>query len=109
MIRSALLACLLISAPALAVAPHFQAEPIVQPAKNKVALRDTLWICAGGSCLAGESSSRPEIVCAVLARRVGKLRSFNVRGQALGAAELDQCNARAKPLAPEAVQTAQTR
>lgn len=109
MIRSVILAFALLSAPALAAAPHFQAEPVVQPAKNKIALRDTLWNCAGRTCAARESSSRPAIVCAVLARQVGTLRSFSVKGQALEAAELERCNARAKVLAPDAVQTAASR
>jgi hypothetical protein len=103
MIRSAILAFALMSTPALAAAPHFQAEAVVQPAKSKVALRDTLWNCAGATCSAHESSSRPAIVCAVLARQIGALRSFSVKGEALGAAELERCNGRAKVVRPDAV------
>jgi len=46
------------------------------------------------------------VVCAILAKEVGALRSFNVKGQALSAEQLGKCNARAKKSAPDDVRTA---
>jgi hypothetical protein len=108
MLRPAFLAAsLLLAAPALAAAgPHFQAEPAARPAESRLALRDTLWRCGDDGCAAAESSSRPAIVCAVLAREIGTLRSFSVRGEALSPDALDRCNARARPASTETVRTA---
>jgi hypothetical protein len=100
MIRSALILFSLLSAtPALAAGPHFQAEPVAASAQPKLALRDTLWKCGAAGCTAAASNSRPAIVCAVLAREVGALKSFSAGGLPLGAAELGKCNARAKKTA----------
>ncbi len=101
-----LLTSLLIATPALAAGPHFQAEPVAKPSEVRLALRDTLWRCGDAGCAAAQSGSRPAIVCAVLAREVGALRSFAVKGEALAADELDKCNARAKKGVPETVRTA---
>ncbi len=94
MIRTAFLGLAFVSAPALA-APHFQAEPTAKPAAERLVLRDTIWRCGDSGCAAGKSSSRPAVVCAVLARQVGSLRSFSADGQPLSAEELEKCNARA--------------
>ena len=40
-------------------------------------------------------TSRPLVICQDLAKRAGRLESFVADGRALGAAELDKCNARA--------------
>ena len=107
MLRSAfLVASLLLATPALAAGPHFQAEPAATPAETRFALRDTLWRCGDAGCAAAESSSRPAIVCAVLAREVGQLRSFSVKGEALSPEALEKCNARAKLVTPGTVRTA---
>ena len=98
----------LLAAPA-AAAPHYAAEPTAAVAEARLALRDTLWNCGGSGCAGPRASaSRPGIVCSVLAGEVGELRSFAVKGQPLGEAELRKCNARAKKLAP-AVQSAASR
>ena len=101
-----LLSSLMFATPAFAAGPHFQAEPVAKPAETRIALRDTMWRCGDAGCGAAQSSSRPAIVCAVLAREVGTLKSFAVKGEALGAEELAKCNARAKRFEPEAVRTA---
>lgn len=79
-----------------AFASHYQAEPVAVPAKPKIVLRDVVWNCGEGACSAGQSASRPAIVCASLAKAVGPLRSFSVKGEALAGAELEKCNARAE-------------
>ena len=110
MVRNALLAFSLtvgLAAPALALAPHYQAEPTVAPAAAKLALRDTLWRCGEGGCAATQASaSRPAIVCSVLASEIGTLRSFTAAGQPLSAEALAKCNARAKAASSNQVQTA---
>ena len=107
MIRSALVALSLLSAaPAIAAGPQYRAEPVAAPAQAKFALRDTLWNCGDNGCAATASSSRPAIVCAVLAREVGTLKSFSTGGEALSPDQLEKCNARAKAIAPETVRTA---
>ncbi len=94
MIRTTILGLTLASAPALA-APHYQAEPAAKPAAAKLVLRDTVWRCGESGCAGSRSNSRPAIVCAVLAKEVGALRSFSSEGSALSADELEKCNARA--------------
>jgi hypothetical protein len=95
MMRALILSLAFLSGPALAGAPHYQAEPAVKPAAAKLVLRDTVWTCGDSGCVAGRSNSRPQIVCAVLARKVGTLRSFSSEGAAMGAEELEKCNSRA--------------
>ncbi len=86
----------LLAAAAPALASHYQAEPAARPAQTKLVVRDTLWQCGDGGCAsASKSNSRPAIVCAVLAKEVGALRSFTAGGRALSAEQLEKCNARA--------------
>lgn len=79
-----------------AVASHYQAQPTVTPAKAKLVLRDIVWNCGDAGCAAGKSNSRPAIVCAQLARQIGTLRAFSVKGEPLAASDLQKCNARAE-------------
>ena len=94
MLRILALGFLLAAAPAAAA--HFRAEPVAKPASAKLVLRDTMWLCDGASCSAARSNSRPQIVCALLAREVGALKSFTVAGTPLPADQLEKCNARAQ-------------
>ena len=94
MLRPALLSLALFASPAFAQS-HYQAEPAAKPALTKIVLRDTVWSCGDAGCVAAKSSSRPAIVCEVLAKEVGVLRSFSVAGQPIGAEQLEKCNARA--------------
>ena len=106
MIRAAILASALFAAPALA-APQFAAQPNTAPATTKFVVKDTLWSCGEAGCAASSSNSRPAVVCASLAKAVGALASFSVKGQALSADELGKCNARAKKIADGEVRTAE--
>ncbi len=96
MLRAAVLAFALVAGPALA-APHYHAEPAAQPAETRFPVRDVMWTCGNGGCTGGESNSRPAIVCALLAREVGVLRSFSAAGKPLPSEQLEKCNARARP------------
>ena len=97
MIRISLtaLSIFMLSAPALAAPPHYHAVLSAKPLKPKLILRDVVWHCGEAQCAGGKSNSRPAIVCAVLAREVGRLQAFTVDGRALDAPELEKCNAAA--------------
>jgi hypothetical protein len=95
MLRPAILGFALFAAPALA-SSHYHAEPVAKPAAARLILRDTIWSCGDNGCAAAtKSSSRPAIVCEVLVKEIGALRSFSIAGQPLSAEQLEKCNARA--------------
>ena len=97
MLRSLLpVALVAIALPAAASASNYSASLASAPTGNLVA-RDVLWSCAGGTCSGATDYSRPLVVCQSLARKAGPIAAFRVDGQALAAAELDRCNAAAKP------------
>jgi hypothetical protein len=75
---------------------QYRAEPASPPAATRLVVRDILWRCGAGGCVAPRGNSRPTIDCSALAHQVGTLRSFTVEGQALEPAALDKCNARAR-------------
>ena len=86
----------LAAAAAPAAASQYRAEPAAKPPQAKLVVRDTLWQCGDDGCAStSKSNSRPAIVCAVLAKEVGALRSFSAAGRALSAEELEKCNVRA--------------
>jgi len=94
-LRYAVLSLALVYAPA--IANPFQAETNGQPSQERFVARDSIWRCAGSSCVStNRTSTRPAVVCAALARQVGALKSFAVAGRAFGAEELQACNARAR-------------
>ena len=82
--------------PAAASQIHFRAEPANVPAEARLVVRDTVFRCGDAGCVAPRASSRPELVCAALAREVGELRSFSSEGRAFDAAALADCNRRAR-------------
>ena len=92
------LAAVATAAPAPAAAgPHqYRAELAAPAEKPKVVAKNLVWRCAGAACVAPQGTSRPASDCAALASKVGALRSFSVAGEALGAAALEKCNARAR-------------
>ncbi len=96
MLRSVMLPLALLSAPALASASHYHAQPIEQPADARLIARDTIWKCGASGCTSPRSGSRPAIVCASLVRKVGALRSFSADGPRFDAQELENCNRRAR-------------
>jgi hypothetical protein len=95
MLRSAILSLALVSTPAFAAG--FQAETGSRPPQTRFVARDSIWRCTDTACVStNETSTRPAIVCAALARQVGALRSFSANGRVFGAEELQTCNARAR-------------
>ncbi|MDP3674063.1 MAG: hypothetical protein Q8R44_03045 [Novosphingobium sp.] len=50
------------------------------------------WKCQGDTCRGSQGTSRAEIVCARLARKLGEVASFTARGETLDAEGLAKCN-----------------
>ena len=70
------------------------ASPVGQP---KLVSSGRLWTCGGLSCVAdGAADSPPRHICSRLARELGVVTSFAVRGEAFDADALAACNAKAK-------------
>ena len=94
--RSLALLLALVSAPGFAAAPHYSAQPAQVQGDSKFVLRGTVWRCTGQSCVGGQGSSRPEIACKLLVRKVGALRSFSSGGAEFTADKLQECNGEAR-------------
>jgi hypothetical protein len=79
-----------------APAGQYRAEPASPPTAARLIVKDIVWRCGAGGCVAPRSNSRPAIDCSALAHEIGTLRSFTVEGQALDPSALEKCNARAR-------------
>jgi hypothetical protein len=90
------LAASLLGSSAFAAGLQYRAEPAAPPASARLIVRELVWKCGAGGCVAPQGNSRPAIDCTALARKVGPLRSFTVGGQPLDSAALGKCNARAR-------------
>jgi hypothetical protein len=85
--------------PAFAAAsgPAYSLTPSVALTSAKsVIVNEVLWKCGPNGCTAAQANSRPAIVCAQAARKVGKLESFTANGTAFDEVALAACNAKAK-------------
>ncbi len=82
--------------PAMASQVHFRAQPIAPAAEARLVVRDTIFRCGDSGCAAARGSTRPEIICSVLAREVGQLASFSAGGRSFDADALEVCNRRAR-------------
>ncbi len=83
--------------PAHAQSPAYRAVPVTSVASADSVIADgVLWRCGSDGCTATNATSRPAIVCAQAARKVGKLASFTAGTQAFDEAALAKCNAKAK-------------
>jgi hypothetical protein len=83
--------------PAFAGAPAYRLAPVAaMSTATTVIVRDVLWKCDGAGCVATSATSRPAIVCATAARKIGKIASFTANGQDFTAEELAACNKKAK-------------
>ncbi len=74
----------------------YQLTTISAPTAETVIVNDTVWKCSGATCTAREAGSRPAIVCAQAARRIGKVASFTALGTIFDADALTKCNVKAK-------------
>lgn len=93
--RSAVFFALALTASPALAAPHYHAQPVAKPKQAKLVVQDIVWSCGDSGCSAGKGNSRPQVMCASLARKVGTLGSFSVAGEALSSQELEKCNASA--------------
>lgn len=91
-----LLAFVATATPAMASQVHFRAQPVTVAAEARLVVRDTVFRCGEAGCAAARGSTRPEIVCSVLAQEVGALASFSAGGRDFDAAALERCNRRAR-------------
>jgi hypothetical protein len=81
---------------AFAGGAQYRAEPAAPPSAARLIVKDIVWKCGAGGCVASQGNSRPAVDCSALAREIGTLRSFSVGGQPLDSAALGKCNARAR-------------
>jgi hypothetical protein len=84
------------AAVASAEVKEYRAELAAPASAQRLVVRDVVWNCGGGACVAAQTTSRAATDCSALAGHVGALRSFSVAGRPLGAGELEKCNARAR-------------
>ncbi|HYI41702.1 MAG TPA: hypothetical protein VE053_15445 [Allosphingosinicella sp.] len=75
---------------------QYRAEPATPLAASRLIIKEIVWKCGAGGCVAPQGNSRLAIDCSALVRQVGSLRSFVVNGVALDPAALEKCNARAR-------------
>jgi hypothetical protein len=75
---------------------QYRADPANPPSAARLIVKEIVWKCGAGGCIAPQGNSRPAVDCSALAREVGSLRSFTVGGQPLDSAALGKCNARAR-------------
>jgi hypothetical protein len=95
MIRSAaFLALTIASAPAAAAT---YSATLASPASGRLIARDIVWSCGAAACQGATQESRPVVLCQSLAKRTGHVETFLVDGRAFTPAELERCNASAKP------------
>ncbi len=82
--------------PARAQAPEYRAVPAAAGAAGNVIADGVMWRCGDQGCVATNATSRPAIVCAQAARKVGKLSSFTAGTVPFDEAALAKCNMKAK-------------
>jgi hypothetical protein len=90
-------------APAAAGAATYSAKPAVPVTAKRIIARDISWACGPEACAGATDNGRPVVLCQGLAKKAGRIESFLVDGRALGAVDLDKCNAAAKGAAPSAL------
>lgn len=76
---------------------------LASPTTERFIARDIVWACRADACQGATEESRPVVLCESLARHAGRIDSFLVDGRAFSAAELDKCNASAKPSSSKAL------
>lgn len=66
--------------------------PVAAPRQE--ILDEALWKCAGDTCSARVSGSKPLFTCQRVVRKLGPVARFTIPGGELSAAEVAQCNKR---------------
>ncbi|MBO9581933.1 MAG: hypothetical protein J7498_13660 [Sphingobium sp.] len=95
-IRLGLAIALLMSGGSAQAAAGGHEARLERPAeRSRLVVHNLLWQCDGQRCVAaGQSDSRPVIVCMALAQELGTVLDFATGGKSLDAAALARCNAR---------------
>lgn len=102
MLRSAFALCVLAATAAPAAASTYSAT-LSTPVTSRFIARDIVWTCGPAACQGATDESRPAVLCQSLAKRAGHIERFLVDGRALGADELERCNASVRARPPRAV------
>ena len=76
---------------------YYVATPAAPVTKTSLVTRSTAWSLRGGSFVAAQAPERPQILCQLVADRIGGLSGFSVKGEAYDADQLAKCNAHVKP------------
>jgi hypothetical protein len=77
--------------------PAYRLVPVTAlAAKDTVIVNDVMWKCATDGCSAASATSRPAVVCAQAARKIGKVATFVANGEQFDGDALAKCNAKAK-------------
>lgn len=71
---------------------YYRAELSSPASEARFVARDVVWACTNASCVAGQGTSRPMIMCSALAKKAGPVTSFTAGGKALEADDLARCN-----------------
>ena len=82
---------------AQAPAGYYVAVPATPVTKTSLVTRTAAWSLRGGAFVAAQAPERPQILCQLVADRVGGLSGFSVKGAAFDADQLAACNAHVKP------------
>lgn len=85
------------AADAQAPVGFYVAVPASPVSKTSLITRNTAWSLRGGSFVAAQAPERAQVLCQLVADRVGGLSSFAVKGEAYDADQLAKCNAHVKP------------
>lgn len=82
------------AAPVWAANGPFYSATLTRPmdGAHKIIQKGVLWKCEGAECSAPRDVSRPVIVCARLAQKVGPVARFGTPRGVLGAEDLARCN-----------------
>jgi hypothetical protein len=102
MFRSILIFSALAATAVPALGASYSAR-LATPTSERFIARDIVWACGSDACQGATEESRPVVLCEGLARHAGRVDGFLVDGRAFTTAELDKCNASARPSATTAV------
>ncbi len=73
--------------------PVYYEATLASPAKTATkVVKGVVWHCKETTCKASESRTRDAYVCAKLARKMGDVTAFTVKGVAFDDAALAECN-----------------
>lgn len=102
MLRSTVMLVAIAATASPALGANYSAR-LAAPTSERFIARDIVWACGSDACQGATEDSRPVVLCEGLARHAGRIDSFLVDGRAFSSAELDKCNASAKPSQTKAV------